>query len=419
MSRTVIDWIEALKSEDSKAIKEAVRALGYLGQTALAPLLEALQAGSIPPEPLAEAFRQIGAASVEPLTALLTSSTRREQQQQIIHILGLIRDNQAVMPLIILLEIHTDPAVRASIADALGNFTDLRAIPPLLSLLADDTPPVQARAAVALGGFTRDPRVVNALLTGAAHPQPIVRSGVIQGLAKAGTDERIVRMLNRMVEDSDPDVRQLAAAAIQYQRGDVMAFQRITSINDSAVQHAVARIQEDGRLDEDDMEAMRNSNPRVRARLLEMVTEDGKTSAVNLIMPGLNDINPAVRQSAIDALVRLGAKIVPTLLEVVQTHKSRFTRAGAAEALGLIGEGSAVAVLVSALKDAEPQVRAAAAEALSHFPAEDALIRGLKAAARDADADVREQVLLALKKFGQEPDKENVIGRFFRRLTGN
>lgn len=417
MSRTVADWIEGLKSSDSNRVKEAVRALGYIGQDAVDALITALREDSVPFDHLEEAFKQTGKVAVEPLAVLLAESDTALQQKAA-HLLGALRDNSAVLPLIVALENNPQVEVRAAIAAALEQFSDPRAVPPLLSVLQNDVNAVRAKAAKSLGAFARDPRVAGALLKAVQDTDPGVRGGAIQGMARISGDERVEAALTAAVEDADFDVRQLAAAALQYRRGDLMAFQRVQSNQESAVMHAAGEILRDGQMTEEDMELMRNSNPRVRARLLDMVTEDGKTAAFTLILPGLNDINPAVRKSAVDALVRLGAKVVPALTEVLHTHTSRFTRAGAANALGLIADVRAVPGLIQAMQDGEASVRANAVEALAHFPADEALIKALKAAARDEDKTVRETAEQVLKKFGHTPDKEGALSRFFRRLTG-
>jgi HEAT repeat protein len=417
MSKTVTDWIEGLRSRDNKVVKEAARALAYIGQGAVEPLILTLRDESVPFDNLVEGFRAIGTQATPPLTALL-SEPDTALRQRTARLLGALKDNQAVVALVVALEHSTDGETRTVIAASLGNFTDARAVPPLLNLLQDSDHKVKAQAAKSLGAYVRDPRVIANLLRSIVDADPLVRGGAIQGLARATGDERVQAALEAAIEDKDGDVRQLAAAALQFQKGDAMAFQRVEANLDSTVMRAVNQIMLDGKVTQEDIEVMRNSNPKVRARLLEAMTATDQSSAFTLIMPGLNDINPAVRKSAVDAMVRLGVRIITLLMEAAETNKSRFVRSGSVESLGLIGDARAVPTLIKALKDAEVQVRLSAIEALGHFPAGDATIKALKETARDDDKNVREQAELMLRKFGHEPDKAGVVSRFFRRLTG-
>jgi HEAT repeat protein len=415
MAKTVADRIADLKSEDSQQVKEAIRALSYLGDGAVQPLIEALRADSVPFQPLAETFREIGNTAVEALAALLAEADA-ELQQRIVRVLGFSQNDRAVLPLLMTLQ-SRDENIRALIAEQLGHFTDLRAVPPLLGLLQKDTNPVRANAALSLGAFGRDMRVTNVLLEAIKDADPLVRGGAVQGLARILNDERVQAALNAATSDPDDDVRILAAAALQHQRGDLMAFQRVKMDVDATVDSEVQRILADGKVNEADVDAMRHSNPKVRARLMEIVSQFGKTTAFKLILPGLNDINPAVRTSAVEAVVKMGEKVVPDLMELVN-HSSTFMRSGAADALGMIGDARGVDTLLTLLQDKEAQVRTSAIAALSKFPAEERIIRALQQATRDTSADIGKRAVQALEQYGVQPTSANPVARFFRRLLG-
>lgn len=87
------------------------------------------------------------------------------------------------------------------------------------------------------------------------------------------------------------------------------------------------------------------------------------------------------KAAAIRALARIGKPAVPLLMETLQRDKtSRFRRASAASALGLIGDRAAVRPLLKATKDTSIDVRLHAVLALSRFRANSAvpyLIRAL------------------------------------------
>jgi HEAT repeat protein len=331
-------------------------------------------------------------------------------------VLAFTRDNRAVLPLIMAFKSRNDE-IRAAIAEALGSFTDSAALPALLEIIQNDINPVRANAAQSLGNYARDPRALHTLLNLVKDADADVRGGAVQALARVSGDERVQDALHHATEDRDSLVRQLAAAALQHQRGDQMAFQRIANTDD-LVDEEVQRVLKDGRLTDTDMDAMRHSNPMVRARLIEVIAQTRKTNAFNMIYPSLNDINPAVRRSGVEVLARMGTDVIDPILEALKETKSPVVKAGAAQTLGIIADERGLPALLMLLKDDAPAVRLAAAKALTPFAIHPSLIEGLQDAANDENEDVREQIAALLKKHGIEPEVVNPIMRLFKRFTG-
>jgi hypothetical protein len=101
------------------------------------------------------------------------------------------------------------------------------------------------------------------------------------------------------------------------------------------------------------------------------------------------------------------AKALPPLLSALSDKDARI-RAAAAEALGEVGDRSAVEPLGKALAgDDDAGVREAAAEALGELGLPNA-VPVLRAGLRDGDADVREAVVDALADIGG-PEAERVL----------
>jgi HEAT repeat protein len=415
MAKTLPDWLQDLQSGDNNRVKEAVRALTYMGQEAVAPVIDLIKSSTLPTDPLGEVIKQIGGTAIDTVTNLLLDRDPIVQQRAAV-VLAYTHDNRAVLPLIMTFKSRNEET-RAAIAQALGNFTDSAALPALLEIIQNDTAPVRANAARSLGNYARDPRAIHTLINLARDADAQVRGGAVQALARINGDERVQNALDRATEDPDSLVRQLAAAALQHQRGDQMAFQRIANTDD-LVDEEVQRIMQDGRLTDTDMDAMRHSNPMVRARLIELVAQTRKTNAFNMIYPALNDINPAVRRSGVEVLARMGPDVIDPILEALKETKSAIVKAGAAQTLGILADERGLPALLMLLKDENPSVRLAAAKALTSFAVHPTLIGGLQEAANDENDEVREQIALLLKKHGIEPEVVNPIMRFFKRFTG-
>ena len=117
------------------------------------------------------------------------------------------------------------------------------------------------------------------------------------------------------------------------------------------------------------------------------------------LLAALRDAEEDVRRAAAEALGEIGdAAAVPGLLAALRDADADVRRE-AAWALGRIGDAAAVPGLLAALRDADADVRWAAAAALGRI-GDAAAVLGLVAALRDADERVREAAAWALRKIG-------------------
>lgn len=414
MSKIISDWINELRSSDKNISKEASRALSYMGAAAVDPLLETLQDNSVDLKVLASILGQIGEPALESI-GLLLQNDDAELREKAASLLALIADTRSVLPLVMALD-DGEPSVRAAVAKALGSFSDPRCVSALIDTLSDANADVRANAAEALGSYYRDPRVIPALIRSADDNDAQVRIGTAKAMAKVH-DDRIKAKLQTMTSDEDSDVRLTAAAALQHQEGDRMVFKRMSLDVTDKVETITQKMLDDDEVDEQDIDLMRNSNPRVRARLLEMVGDSHSGTGVKLILPGLNDINPAVRQTAVETLIRMGTNATEALVHAL-ADESKYIRAGAAEALAVIMDSRSIEALCERLeKDDVEQVRREAARALGKFEANDLIIKSLKHALKDKDKDVQSIAQQSLTQLGV--DTSNLVSRFFRRFTGN
>ncbi len=109
--------------------------------------------------------------------------------------------------------------------------------------------------------------------------------------------------------------------------------------------------------------------------------------------------NAGLRNTAAEILVRLGRHAVPFLLEEL-TCNDRDVRKFALDVLGEIGDRSAVAPMLAALRDPDDNVRAAAAENLGRMRTVEAVESLVNALESDGDLLLRFTILEALGRIG-------------------
>jgi HEAT repeat protein len=273
--------------------------------------------------------RFLGTAAVGPLTALLRDKAF-QRRVQAVNRLAEIGDPAAVNPLIGALQ-DTGDVVRAAAADGLGRLGDGRARAPLLPLLNDRNPSVRAAAAGSLG-VVGDPTVVMVLLPLLEDPHWEVRVAALDSLGRL-QDYRATESMSKRLQDSDREVREKAAESLGV-LGDTRAVGPLVA----ALVDADRFVRQLARL------ALQRINPQwettteARAQLevlraamasadfgvqysardiLRMMgqlpgTEAGKrqrrggmTANMEVLAEFLNDVDPSVRQAAVEALVRL------------------------------------------------------------------------------------------------------------------
>jgi HEAT repeat protein len=404
--------IQNLESDNDKVRKEAVLALSYDGAKAVPALIQAVRNNTVSVKAVIEVFHKIGKSSIDPLTDMLHSDNN-EYQRKAAHILAAVGDSRALVQLIITLD-DEDPLVRAEVAAALGEFKDERIIGPLLKAMQDQVAQVRANATLSLGNL-QDRKITDALLMTLEDAEPIVRRSAIRALADNPADY-IVPALTQATRDSDESVRQTAAAALQYRKGDAVAFERLNLEGDisNELHNAIEKVMSDGKLDTRDMQALRHSNPRVRSELLSYIAEKSGPQMVKLVLPALNDINPAVRAKAIYSLTNLSKKGVDQLIELLPQQTSPYTRAGIAEVLGNIGDQRALVSLMRLLVDEDERVITSAVTSLSQLNNPDA-IDPLAQLLKHPEESVRTHVTVALQKMGYDPRNEDSgVRKLFR-----
>jgi HEAT repeat protein len=149
--------------------------------------------------------------------------------------------------------------------------------------------------------------------------------------------------------------------------------------------------------------ALRDSSPTVRRQAGDALRKIG-AAAVPSLLASLKDEKAAVRLEAANALrllFRDAEEAVPDLIEALQTDPDIGVRHYAAKALGAVGPSAkqAIPALLAALKEPTPLVWAEAAETLGricHVMDAEGVTPALIEALEDTDENVREEAAEAL-----------------------
>jgi HEAT repeat protein len=276
----------------------------------------------------------------------------------------------------------SDWTVRERAAKQLGDLQDTRAVSALATLLGGRTPLLISRKAVGtfLEELLGDPDAV---------PNECDRYPVQQAAAKAlGQigDARAVPALIAALEDAELYVQIEAAHALgligDARAGNPLASvlrSQVAELRDTAVE-ALARL---GAAPVpallDLLDRSKFSTREAAARALGVI---GALEAVPSLIAALNDPDSQVRKAVVDSLAKIEKKAEPLLIAALR-DPCVSVRLASANALGKIKDPCAIMPLVEASKDASPDVREAAWQALAalHWP----------------PALVRQQVLQAVK----------------------
>ena len=146
-------------------------------------------------------------------------------------------------------------------------------------------------------------------------------------------------------------------------------------------------------------ELKESHSEHVRMWVAEILGWLNAASAAPVLMEALSDINPEVRARAAAALGRIrDDRAVHRLLELLISDPVPFVRVKVSQALGTIGHPAVIDYLITTLKDPEWWVRMRAVEALEKLG--DKAVAALLPALEDEDGEVRKRAAMALERIG-------------------
>ncbi len=216
-------------------------------------------------------------------------------------------------------------------------------IPALIKALSDQNSTVRCHAALSLGEIGDD-RAIPPLVACLKDPDPLVRQHATVGTGSLSTRTRDARLratavasLIQGMKDPNIDVRMAAITSLGM-LGDPGATDAIIT-------------------------AARDRNHDARAKAVEALILLDEPAIIPMVF-ALNDKDPVLRDALEPALVQITGMPVADLLTEMLSDPRSEVRCAAARAIGRNGETSGMAPLVKALQHPDAELRLAAADSL-------------------------------------------------------
>ncbi|MEO8294327.1 MAG: HEAT repeat domain-containing protein [Gemmatimonadota bacterium] len=369
---TLLETVQATRAEDADVREIALRALARIADPrAVTPLAEALKKAEVWLAPrIADILARHGDMVVEPMIAFLEEPSQHPARAWAANILGEVRATRAFPALVRALD-DLDDEVRAKAAASLGKLGDHRAVTYLLDhLLTDPAPFVRARIAGALGQFN-DTEVIDTLVRALGDPAWWVRMRSVEALEQIGAVSEGPLML--ALDDTDPEIRIRAAVALERLGVPNRIIGQIES--GTASGEAMEILTKFGLAGARELlaEQLAHSSPLVRMTIISAIQQAGRRDLSNeLIHSSLEDPDPEIRAAAFDALRNLGVKDAVASALNGLGDENQHVRTSAMQLIGELGEAEVANMIRPRTADYEPMVRAAAARALGQIQAKDA-----------------------------------------------
>jgi HEAT repeat protein len=258
---------------------------------------------------------------------------------------------------------------------------------------------------VALLGEVRSDEVIPGLLKFVEDSDSDVRMMAADALGAIGSEAAIPGLL-KLVEDSNYNVRRSAADALG-NIGDKAAIPGLLKLVEHSnwnvrrsAANALGKITDKAAIPEL-LKLVEDSDSDVRMMAADALGKITDKAAIPELLKLVEDSDSDVRMMAADALGKITDKAaIPELLKLVE-HSNWNVRWSAAYALGEIGDKAAIPGLLKLVEDSNSYVRRRAADALGAI-GDKAAIPGLLKLVEDSNSDVRRRAADTLGKIGDK-----------------
>lgn len=291
--------------------------------------------------------------------------------------LGSLRAKIAVTALSRLAGTHADRGVRLAAVEALGRIGDASSIGAVIAALDDETGYVRGAAAAALAVRGEPGAIAPLCRRLAVERYADVRAAIVNALCAVPQPQVVGRFVALLKHDRD-DVRESAARGLGKLRAPAASSDLRDAVNDPSWAVRVAAVEAVGgypTAEAYDTLRLALSDDHEKVRLAAVRGLAGRTepeAAEVLRLHALADEDVWVRYRAIEALgAKRSAAAVPSLLDLITNDRAPgMVRRMAVQALGMIGDRGVADAIKGLLDDHDPEIAAAAGEAL------DALLGG-------------------------------------------
>jgi HEAT repeat protein len=432
----VADLLLDARTADGKLSPTILTVLAKTGVTAESEASQLSTGGVADRVRAADRLARLGdSKAVGPLIEALNGAKEIEIRVKAAQALGTLRDRNAVEPLITAAR-APEAEVRAAAVTALGSIGDHTAAEALFVAARDTDPAVRDAGVRSLSAFGISVEKVTPDLSSSNWQ---VRAAAVTTLARLG-DRNAAPSISLALKDSDSRVRSEAARALSVFNDRVATDALIGALRDQSVDvrveatfslgrlkdsralapltsllsdrdprvslaaaESLARLQ-DPRATRVLIDSLSSPDWRVRSRATQVLArvagEGALDQATGPLATALADKDPVVRYYASEALVGIGARAIPSLIEAFHSHRES-DRDRAARVLWRIG-APAVEPLLAVLQErsATPEMRTASASALGMI-GDPRAIKGLALLLRDERYFVRQRAAQALGRIGE------------------
>jgi len=302
--------------------------------------------------------------------------------------LGQIGDQEATKTLMITLD-DDSVWVRRACVVALGQIGDERAIPPLVNRLLDPPNsewPEELRDAIAKALGAIGELALQTLIYALDDPDPWVKCAAARALGHIG-DPSAIAPLSDLTKSEHSVVRSAATQALA-QIVDVRAVRAALAASEAPRTFwKLMALKEIGESTRDQLqELLDDPDAHIRAQAAEVLSRLGEATSIEPLAFALQakvqtDLKqePVGRRETQESAMQRGAAQSPTMPEksngisplLAALHDPiAEVRLAATEALGKLGDTSAIPALSQALGDADSRVRAAAARSIGDIGTE-------------------------------------------------
>jgi HEAT repeat protein len=303
-----------------------------------------------------------------------------------------------------------DILVRDTSVEILARFGP-QVVDPLIAALNHDVESVRLHAMKTLA-IMGDNRAVPDLLKALNHPKPQMRETAATALGQFD-DESAILGLAAAITDKDAAVREAAVLSLG-ESGHPMALKPLTIILRESQQQvlkavAVKALGEMGSVEGIDalIEAYQRGDVR-RDLVLKALGKIGDGRVVPILVDGLTDATSLIRDAALDAMTLLNSTAVEPLIDCL-SHSNPVVRSSVAENLGRLGDSTAIEPLIRHFIDPDSNVQTHAAESVGKL-ADDQTLTKLAAMLNDQKRDLRWCAAWALWHSGSPSAVEPLIG---------
>lgn len=305
----------------------------------------------------------------------LLNDGNEEVVRETVFALGQIGSPEAA-PALITRAKTASPEMLALIAEALGKTGGPEAAAALEELLHAFRSDVRAAAVLALARAA-EPSSVHAILVAVHDGEPQVVWRAACALEKFES-ERIVKVLIPLLEKEDAVVRAYAARTLGRKKAKEAVAPLVECLSDTDPAVAINAADALGRILEKSANGgvvaplgellRRHDNHHVRKAAAAALGSNRHKNAKDYLVQSILDKSPGVRIESYRALAAVLGKDAAPFLANGMNDGEKLVRAAAVESFGIAGDKSAIdRLIITAAKNPDPALRAAAVRALAHF----------------------------------------------------